>query len=349
MNDAPVIWALIDERPGTGNQCSAVAQALGMPFVEKQLIWSSMAKLPSFLTGASLRGLAGTSKAEIKSPWPDLVIASGRRAAMVARYIKKQSLNDCSLAHIMYPGDAGIGEFDLVVVPNHDGAVKNGGNIIRITGAPHGIDDIQLLRSRMKWQAKFAEIKKPIIGLIIGGATKRRPFTTEMAAALGRSAADLVTRSGGSLIVTTSPRTGDALGGVLTGLSEKNIKPAFVYRWSPDSSGNGSGDDNPYLGFLAHADQLIVTGESTSMCSEVCAAGKPVHIFAPAGFLGEKHQRLVDELIANRYAFSLETPSEINEALLPQRLDVADQIAREIKKRIFPDLAPDLAPDLNSA
>ncbi|MBT3990637.1 MAG: nucleoside-diphosphate sugar epimerase [Rhodospirillaceae bacterium] len=337
MNETPVIWALIDERPGTGNQCSAVAKALELPFEEKQLIWSSLANLPNFLMGPSLRGLTAASKSELESPWPDVVIASGRRGAAVARYIKKQSLDDCCLVHIMYPGDTAISEFDLVAVPNHDGAVKNNGNIIRITGAPHGIDDIQLSRARMRWQAKFTGLKQPLFGLIVGGATKRRPFTSAMAEELGRQTGDLVAGSGGSLLITTSPRTGDALAGVLSGLSEKNVKPDYVYRWAA----GGSVDDNPYLGFLAHADQLIVTGESSSMCSEVCASGKPVHIFAPDGFLGDKHRRLVDELVAEGYAQVLGMEPEATPSPAAKKLDVAAQIAAEIQKRILPELELD--------
>jgi hypothetical protein len=338
MNETPVIWALIDERPGTGNQCSAVAKALGLPFEEKQLVWSAMANLPNFLIGPSLRGLTLASKSELEVPWPDLIIASGRRAANVARYIKKQSLDDCRLVHIMYPGDPGISEFDLIAVPNHDGPINERGNIIRITGAPHGIDEVQLSRARMGWQGKFSGLNKPTIGLIIGGATKRRPFSTEMAEQLGRQAGDLVAQAGGSLLVTSSPRTGEALTSVLTGLAEKSVTPAFVYRWSLGEAGDSSGDDNPYLGFLAHADQFIVTGESSSMCSEVCGMGKPVHIFAPEGFLGDKHRRLVGELTSMGYAELLGTERDGTVSAPPTALDAAAQIAAEIKKRIFPDL-----------
>lgn len=333
MNDTPVIWALIDERPGTGNQCSAVAKALNLPFEEKQLVWSALANLPNFLTGVSLRGLTEASRSEFKSPWPDLVIASGRRAGIVARYIKKQSLDDCRLVHIMYPGDRAISEFDLVAVPNHDGAVKDDGNIMRIIGAPHGIGEVELSRGRLRWHAKFAGLEKPLFGLIVGGATKRRPFTKSMAEELGRQTGDLVARSGGSLIITTSPRTGDALAGVLAGLAEKNVEPAFVYQWA---AGNAS-EDNPYLGFLAHADQLIVTGESTSMCSEVCALGKPVYIFAPSGFLGDKHSYFVAELTSGGYAHLLGEDEKSASSAAPHTLDVAAEIAAEIQQRILID------------
>ncbi|HIF61262.1 MAG TPA: nucleoside-diphosphate sugar epimerase [Rhodospirillales bacterium] len=332
MNRDPIIWALIDERPGTGNQSKGVAMALGMPFIEKHLIWSNLAFLPNSFFGPSLIGLKSISKSTINSPWPDLVIASGRRAAIVARYIKRKNPHKCSLIHIMYPGDTAIDEFDIVAVPNHDSGIPNKKNIIRITGAPHSIDRNQFSRASIHWNAEFSNLKKPIIGLIVGGATKRRPFTQKTAINLGHQTANLVNKLEGSLIITTSPRSGDELKGVLSFLSEKNIKPAFVHQWRSD----GLVDDNPYLGFLAHADHLIVTGESTSMCSEACVNGNIVHIFAPEGFLGQKHQRFTDELVSNGYAYLLEDDLvEFSSSAAPKKLDVAAQIAREIEARVL--------------
>ena len=40
---------------------------------------------------------------------------------------------------------------------------------------------------------------------------------------------------------------------------------------------------NPYFGILAHADSLIVTGDSVNMVSEAIATGKPVYIFQLSG------------------------------------------------------------------
>tara|TARA_B100000315_G_scaffold260292_1_gene320624 strand:+ start:6952 stop:7977 length:1026 start_codon:yes stop_codon:yes gene_type:complete len=330
----PVIWALIDERPGTGNQTRAVAKSLGLPFEEKKLNWIRFAELPNLLIGASLRGLSESSKSEIKSPWPDLVIAAGRRSGSVARYIKKQSLDDCCLVHIMNPGDSAIRDFDLIAVPNHDGAVQDNPNIMRTIGAPHGIGNSSLSEARVRWHAEFSEFEKPLIGLVLGGATKRRPFTAEMARELGRQSGDLVKQLGGSFIVTSSPRTGSALDAVLSGLTNTEIEPAFVYRWSLEDSAI----ENPYLGIIAMADQLIVTGDSTSMCSEVCASGKPVHIFAPEGFLGDKHRRLVAELCENNYAQLLAPGVEISATPPPGKLDAAGQIAEEIRIRLLPEL-----------
>jgi mitochondrial fission protein ELM1 len=65
--------------------------------------------------------------------------------------------------------------------------------------------------------------------------------------------------------------------------------PCSVFRW-------GDTGENPYRGFLALADVIVVTGDSVSMCSEACATGKGVFIAAPADITAPKHQRLHKEL-----------------------------------------------------
>jgi len=63
---------------------------------------------------------------------------------------------------------------------------------------------------------------------------------------------------------------------------------------------------NPYAGFLAWADRIVVTPDSVNMISEAAATGKPVYTFAPravtsklAGFHRELrasgHLRWLDE------------------------------------------------------
>jgi hypothetical protein len=51
-----------------------------------------------------------------------------------------------------------------------------------------------------------------------------------------------------------------------------------------------SNSPNPYHGFLSYADIVIVTGDSISTCSEVCATGKPLLIFAPDDITLKKHK-----------------------------------------------------------
>jgi len=332
MKRDPIIWVLIDERPGTGSQSKGVAISLGIPFIEKYLRWSRFACLPNMLLGPSLLGLTNASKSAINPPWPDIVVASGRRAATVARYIKRRNPQECSLIQIMYPGNLAINEFDIIAVPNHDFSIANSKNILRTIGAPNNIGHDQISSANIQWNKEFSSLKKPVIGLVVGGATKRRSFTKKMAGKLGHQTANLVNELSGSLIITTSPRTRDELEPILNCISEKNIRPSFLHCWRREDSA----DDNPYLGILSHADHIIMTGDSTSMCSDACTNGNTVHIFAPNGFLGKKHQRFIDELVSGGYAYLLgEYLVKSSSCVVQKKLDVAAQIAREIEIRVL--------------
>ncbi|MBC7905941.1 MAG: mitochondrial fission ELM1 family protein, partial [Rhodospirillaceae bacterium] len=116
---APV-WVLADDRAGNVGQCLGVAEALGWPFVVKQIRYGGLGRLPNVLRGASLLGIDGDSAAGLVAPWPRLVIAAGRRTAPVARWIKRQS--GAKLVQIMDPGPGGRAEFDLIAIPAHDAA-----------------------------------------------------------------------------------------------------------------------------------------------------------------------------------------------------------------------------------
>ena len=66
--------------------------------------------------------------------------------------------------------------------------------------------------------------------------------------------------------------------------------PHRLHRW-------GDAGPNPYAGFLAWADAVVVTGDSVSMLSEALATAAPVFIADPGG-LGPRHLRLHESLIA---------------------------------------------------
>ena len=110
--------------------------------------------------------------------------------------------------------------------------------------------------------------------MIVGGDSG--PFTlgAKAAARLGREASQMAQAQGGSLLVSTSSRTSkEAVEALQAALSAPN----YFYRWQPADK------TNPYLGILAWADRLIVTGDSIAMLSEACATGKSVKIFDLGG------------------------------------------------------------------
>ncbi|CAA7611347.1 mitochondrial fission ELM1 family protein [Magnetospirillum sp. UT-4] len=316
--DSPRVWVLADDRAGNVAQCLGVAEALGRPFAVKAVRYGRLGGLPNPLRGASLLGVTAETGAALAPPWPDLVIAAGRRTAPVARWIKRQC--GARLVQVMDPGPGGRDEFDLICVPNHDGAPPRGANVMAVTGAPHRVTAARLAAEAEVWRPRFAHLPRPWLALVVGGATRKRPFPPEMAAELGRRAAALA--EGGSLLVTTSRRTGaDSEEALLAVLPE----PRFVHRW-------GAGGDNPYFGFLALADAVVVTGDSVSMACEACAAPAPLYLFAPPGWAADKHARLHAELYALGLARPLEEGTRLQAWTHPP-LNAAGAIAAEIIRR----------------
>lgn len=282
------VWALTDDRPGNNAQVLGVADALGWPVVEKVIRYSSLARLPNVLRGATLTGLANESSALLTSPWPDVVIAVGRRAAPVARWIKRQSGGRTSLAQIMFPGRTGAKEFDVIAVPDHDAKprVKMWPNVVTITGAPSRITPDGLAQDADRWRGRFDSLPRPYITVIVGGATRRRPFPRQRAVDLGSRMAALAKATDGSVLLTTSRRTGRV---AEAALMQAIPEPRAMYVW-------GQEGDNPYRGYLALADAIVVTGDSVTMCAEACATVAPVYIDAPPHTVSAKHARLHQQL-----------------------------------------------------
>ena len=320
------VWALADDRAGNQSQCLGVADALGLAYEVKELRYGMGAALPNALLGASFAGLDEASRARLTPPWPDVVIAAGRRTAPVARKIKRLAGGRAFLAQVMHPG-AGAGEFDLIAAPRHD-RPRSGANVVPVTGAPHRLTRARLAAAAAEWRGRFDDLPKPWIALIVGGSTRRRRFTEAMARELAARASKMALSAGGSLLVTTSRRTGNVTDALLAAVNA----PARVHRWPGDEQGDKQGGgDNPYVGYLALADAVIVTGDSASMCSEACATAAPVYIFAPPALTIAKHARLHTELYEKGYARPL--AGNLEQWSHPP-LNAAEDVAAAIRDRL---------------
>ena len=260
---SPVTWVLHDGKAGMASQALGLAEATGFSFIEKRLDirfpWTFMPPRLWFLPLAATRATDAT----LSPPWPDLVIGCGRSAAMPALAIRRGSGGRTLAAQIQNPG-VGSGEFDLLVVPEHDRL--SGLRVIVTRGAVHRVTRARLATERGRFPA-LAALPRPILSVLIGGANKAYRLTIRRLGEIADAVAGILRTQGGSALVTPSRRTGAAGIGLLRGRLE-NL-PAAIW--------DGCGE-NPYFAYLALADAFMVTADSISMISEAAATGNPVHI-----------------------------------------------------------------------
>lgn len=285
------VWILADDRTGNVNQLLGIAERLPYPFEQKNIRYNKFIKLPNFLRGESLIGLDETSKKTLQTNnYPDLILSAGRRSFPVALWVKKMSKGKSKIIQLMNPGKAYFKKADLIILPEHDAYNGHDKNVLISTGTPHRITPKRLNEEKMKWEPIFKKYSSPKLSLIVGGATKNKPFTIDMAKELLAHVNDLKPNS---VLVTTSRRTPKEIVSYLKQNLDKDS--TFFYQF-------GDKSENPYFGLLSSADIILVTGDSMSMCSECCATNVPVFIFAPDSMMSEKHKRFHKSLFQKGYA-----------------------------------------------
>ena len=264
----PIIWLLLGRKMGDNAQITALVEQLGYPFLGKKIAARAWELIPHLLLGATLAGIDKAKSTSLGAPWPDLVISAGRRNEPVAHWIRQQSGGHSKLVHIGRPWSS-LSSWDLIVttpqyfLPAQDNVLHNRLPLHRYSAG-------QLQEHAAALQPQLGELPPPYTALLVGGDSGRFVFTREKGRRLGRAVNKLVEASGGSLLLTDSPRTKATS---FDALQAEISVPHFCYRW------RDAGADNPYRGYLALAQQLVVTGESMSMLAEASAMRKPLYIF----------------------------------------------------------------------
>ena len=272
----PVIWLIDAYRAGERGQVralvDALTEALGWPCETKVLDYRKAVFWPHLLGLNSLAGITADSAQQLSGPWPDLIVSCGVRNEPVCRWIRDQSGGRARYVHVGRPW-AALDTFDLVVTtPQY--RVPNAPNVLQNMFTLHSVTPQRLAAAKHEWAPAFADLPRPYFAVITGGDSGPFTFGPIAARRLGREAAQMAKAHGGSLLVTTSSRSNPAAVDALVAAIDV---PHFLYRWQADATGN------PYLGILAAADRLIVTGDSIAMLSEACATGKPVQMFDLGG------------------------------------------------------------------
>jgi len=265
MNEAP-LWLVTGDKPGDNAQLLTIAEALGWPYEVRQVIPLKQYVFGKPIFKPSLYHLDMEKSDPLVPPWPDLVLTVGRRPAMAAQWIRKQSGGKTKVVLLGRPRKM-ASAFALVIITGQFLMPKRN-NVLSLDLPLMRVAPARIEKAVEIWQPSFQAMKQPVTALLIGGPTK--PFRLDEAAIdtllheVGKQLA------GGSLFISTSRRTPEA---VVEYLRQHKPPGSTLYCWQPNDS------NNPYMGMLGLADYFVVTGDSLSMMVEIARLGKPLAIY----------------------------------------------------------------------
>lgn len=252
------------------------------------------------------------SGSPLTPPFPDIAIASGRRAVPYLRKLKALSPQTLTL-FLKDPRTDNNGA-DLVWLPSHD--QRRGKNVLPTLTGPHFLSKQALTKARQEGPQAIHHLPAPRLALVLGGDTQSHPFGKKAANRLARFLEKNVP-SHMSVMVTPSRRTPDhLLKAVARGLRTHQ-------HWIWDET-----KDNPYRSILALADAIIVTADSHNMVSEALATAVPVYIFEPDSY-PNKLKTTIQQLIKHPFVHLLPCPLETGQRV---PIDSTELIVEEVRR-----------------
>jgi mitochondrial fission protein ELM1 len=259
-------WVVSDGRRGIENQplglAEAVAEKLAVQGVTLE-IGKVIARKDGFVT------LPGNDS-------PDLWLGCGRAAVGLVRK-HRRIFPDCFYAYVQDPRTR-YRDFDLIIAPGHDRLRRK--NAVSMVGSPNRISADKLVEGKAEFSEKLATLQSPRVAVLIGGDSKRFKLDKKITAYLLQRLSEML-EAGHQLMITVSRRTPAA---TRKALAQRFGADERV--WYFDGSDEDAGD-NPYFAFLAAADWILVTEESTNMLVEAAGCGKPVYVLPMAGEPGK--------------------------------------------------------------
>jgi len=261
-------WVLTDGKAGDEQQCLGVAAGLGLvPEIRRvrpraPFTWA----MPYGPIDPRERPAAPRSPLAL--PFPDLLIASGRRAVPYLRFVRRASGGRTFTVFLKDPR-TGPGTADFIWVSEHDRL--RGPSVLSTLTPPHGVLPRKLAAARSDPDPRLAHLPHPRVAVLVGGSSRHHRFTDADVARLMGQLRTLAS-AGAGLMITASRRTPPTLKAALSALAAQH----HGFFW------DGSGS-NPFVAMLALADSLVVTADSTNMVGEAAATGRPILLFEPEG------------------------------------------------------------------
>jgi len=265
------IWAVSDDKAGNANQALGLAEAVQRlvpaAIATKRIAWRApFGRLPTRLIPP---GALSPDADPIAPPWPDLWIGTGRASVPLGMRMKGWSEGRTFVVHTQHPR-VPASRFDLVAPPKHDRLA--GPNVFPITGAPHRVTPGRLAAELAQFEAMLAPLPSPRAAVLIGGRSKAYDLSPERAGRIADALDAALEKAGASLLLTFSRRTpAPARRIIAERLAER---PGIIW--------NDQGP-NPYFAFLAAADYIAVTEDSTNMLVEAASTGRPIFVIGMDG------------------------------------------------------------------
>ena len=276
-------WVLTDGKAGDEAQCIGVAEALGLPYSIHKV--SPKPPFSWLMPWGPIdpREAETVPGSPIAPPYPDIAIASGRRSIAYLKRLKKISSGQTFTVCLKDPR-TGIGAADFIWVAEHDRL--RGDNVFVTTTAPHRFSAASLASAWERIPEEIRSLPHPKVAVLIGGDSRHHKFLTEDVEVFCRGLLTMQEETGASFMATCSRRTPRALKSRM----EEIISSGRGIFWNERG-------ENPLKAYLASADAIVATADSTNMIGEAAATGKPIHVFSPHGghpkidqFLGRLRQ-----------------------------------------------------------
>lgn len=258
-------WVLTDGKAGDEVQCLGVAEELGLaPQIRRVAPRAPFVWLMPW-GPVDPREAPARPGSPIAPPYPDILIASGRRTVPYLRAVKRASDGRTFTVFLKDPR-TGEGAADFIWVPLHDRL--RGPNVLATLTSPHRVSAKRLAEAASSLPPEIAGLPNPRVALLVGGDSRNHVFTPDDIERLSGMVKSLSCEA--HIMATASRRSPPRL----TASLREIVTQSGGYWW--DGAGN-----NPYLAMLAAADAIVVTADLVNMVGEACATGKPVLVFAP--------------------------------------------------------------------
>jgi len=309
-------WLLTDGKIGDEVHCRGIAEALGVTYEMRYVAprWPFVWLMP--WGPIDPREAPHRPQSPIAPPYPDLLIASGRRAVAYVRHVKHASEGRTFTVFLKDPR-SGTPSADFIWAPEHD--LLRGDNVLVTLTSPHRVSPERLEAARKTVPPEIEALSYPRIAMLLGGKSGAFVYN----ARTNRRLADVIraisaVEPHASFMVTPSRRTPPA--------TLRAVREALAGR--PAMFWDGTGE-NPYLAFLAHADFIVAPADSVNMVGEAVATGAPVYVFRPQG-RGGKINRFLERLKQAGAVRELDGPL-VSFSYRP--IDATSEIAAEILRR----------------